>query len=138
MRAAKRKCGPATSGVVTRDAAGGKRITHAHLVLPCSSHRARQERHYDRGASRERDGEIEVLVEGFDGLEAIQGRMIEWGKRNPQVLRDLPEEALRCFDQQAALIDETRQVLARMREAMKAMHGECADGETTTRAAKKS
>jgi hypothetical protein len=64
--------------------------------------------------------------------------MNDWAKSNPVFLRELPEEALRSFHRQNALIDEARDVLARLQEAMKAMHGECSGDGTATDTAKKS
>lgn len=81
---------------------------------------------------------VMALAEGFDGLDSIHRKMNDWGKSNPEFLRELPEDALRSFHRQSALIDEARDVLARMKEAMKAMHGECASDDTTTDRAKKS
>jgi len=62
-----------------------------------------------------------ALAEGFDGLEKLHERIVAWAKANPEIFGSAPQDLHLSFALQAALFDETRELLSTVRETMGAM-----------------
>ncbi len=75
---------------------------------------------------------VMALADGVDALEAINTKIGEWAKANPDALKDVPEEVKKTFAGQNAVIHEAGEVLRRVRAAVKASSGECTEKKTET------
>ncbi|HVR72843.1 MAG TPA: hypothetical protein VMT52_00855 [Planctomycetota bacterium] len=61
---------------------------------------------------------VNVVSEGLETLEALNGKMAEWAKANPEALKGVPEETLKAFAENNLLIHEAAEVLRRARTTL--------------------
>ncbi len=73
---------------------------------------------------------VATLSEGFDALDALQGKLGEWAQANPAFMKSISEEAKKACEEQLALVRETGAILRRAAETLKA--GESANGSPPT------
>jgi hypothetical protein len=63
---------------------------------------------------------VVALAEGFDALDTVNQKMVEWGNANPTFLASVTEEMKKSFEEQNALVRDTRDILRQAAEKMKA------------------
>jgi hypothetical protein len=61
-----------------------------------------------------------ALSEGFDTLDALNVKLGEWAQANAPLFRSVPEEAKKAFASNAALVRQSREILRRAAEIVKA------------------
>jgi hypothetical protein len=64
---------------------------------------------------------VVALSEGFDSLDSVNQKMVEWGNANPTFLASVSEEMKKSFEEQNALVRDTRDILRQAAEKMKAV-----------------
>ena len=61
---------------------------------------------------------VMAIQEGVDSLVRLNSAMQDAVEKNPEILKGVPEELKQRFEANAKLMDETREILARVRSAM--------------------
>lgn len=77
---------------------------------------------------------FQALASGFDALVESGSKLDEWAKANPEVMKDVSEEAKKAFEGQNAMIKDVRDVLAQGRKAAGSSCGDCGGKAASTKA----
>jgi hypothetical protein len=74
-----------------------------------------------------------AIAQGMSALDGMNGKLVEYAKANPDLLKSVPEEAKKAFEGQCALIREASEVLGSVSAAMKGCEGAAkkAEGSST-------
>lgn len=80
---------------------------------------------------------VATLAEGLEVLNGLHTKMVEWGQANPEIMKQLPESAMRSFMMEVALIDEARALLESVTATMNIMQPQVASTESNDATASK-
>ena len=75
------------------------------------------------------------IAQGMAALDGMNGKMVEYAKANPDLLKSIPEEARKAYESQCTLIREASEVLGRVTATLKGAEGSGAAKKADTTSA---